>query len=349
MENIDLERAVLDLVRRPDYQPAKARGIAQQLGLPRDQVPEVKKTIKRLVSEGRLVYATGRHVEAVDPARPQGNRLVGVFRRMESGSGFVRPRRTSVDDAPPPDVYVPARGSGDASTGDTVLVQLGDILSRGDDERRILDLLARLAEEARLVGGEVIVLIGNHELMAAQGDFRYVTPGALAAWAELADPSAPCPATLPPAACGRALAFAPGGPMARRLATFPMVAQVDGSLFVHGGLLPEHLDAGIDALNDQARAFFSGAVSEPGPALAGPRSPLWVRALGEEPPDCAAVAQTLAMTGARRLVVGHTLQANGIQPACAGTLWRIETGLSAVYGRKVQVLEVRGDLVRVLP
>jgi ribonuclease R len=124
MENIDLERAVLDLVRRPDYQPAKARGIAQQLGLPRDQVPEVKKTIKRLVSEGRLVYATGRHVEAVDPARPQGNRLVGVFRRMESGSGFVRPRRTSVDDAPPPDVYVPARGSGDASTGDTVLVQI---------------------------------------------------------------------------------------------------------------------------------------------------------------------------------------------------------------------------------
>ncbi len=239
--------------------------------------------------------------------------------------------------------------NGGWSGGDTVLVQLGDILSRGDDERRILDLLARLAEEARLVGGEVIVLIGNHELMAAQGDFRYVTPGALAAWAELADPSAPCPATLPPAACGRALAFAPGGPMARRLATFPMVAQVDGSLFVHGGLLPEHLDAGIDALNDQARAFFSGAVSEPGPALAGPRSPLWVRALGEEPPDCAAVAQTLAMTGARRLVVGHTLQANGIQPACAGTLWRIETGLSAVYGRKVQVLEVRGDLVRVLP
>jgi hypothetical protein len=62
---------------------------------------------------------------------------------------------------------------------DTVVVQLGDILDRGDDEQAILDLIFKLEGEAKAAGGELVMLLGNHELMNAAGDFRYVTPGAM--------------------------------------------------------------------------------------------------------------------------------------------------------------------------
>lgn len=49
--------------------------------------------------------------------------------------------------------------------GKTHLVQMGDILDRGDRARDIFDLLIRLEESAKSEGGFVHVLIGNHEEM----------------------------------------------------------------------------------------------------------------------------------------------------------------------------------------
>src|SRR5688572_20846577 len=69
---------------------------------------------------------------------------------------------------------------------DTVVVQTGDVLDRGDDEQAILDLIFKLEGEARAAGGAVIMLLGNHELMNGAGDFRYVTPGAMNDFNEVA-------------------------------------------------------------------------------------------------------------------------------------------------------------------
>ena len=49
--------------------------------------------------------------------------------------------------------------------GKTHLVQMGDILDRGDRARDIFDLLIRLEKDAKSAGGFVHVLIGNHEEM----------------------------------------------------------------------------------------------------------------------------------------------------------------------------------------
>jgi len=64
--------------------------------------------------------------------------------------------------------------------GKTHLVQIGDVMDRGPDPKKIFDLLMRLDEEAKEVGGEVHALIGNHEEMNI-GDIAldregYVTP-----------------------------------------------------------------------------------------------------------------------------------------------------------------------------
>lgn len=53
--------------------------------------------------------------------------------------------------------------------GKTHLVQLGDIMDRGPDARKIFDLLIRLEKEAAAAGGMVHVLIGNHEEMNITG------------------------------------------------------------------------------------------------------------------------------------------------------------------------------------
>jgi hypothetical protein len=63
-------------------------------------------------------------------------------------------------------------------------VQLGDILDRGDGERHCMDLLFKLKEEAHQAGGQVHVLLGNHEVRNVDLDFRYVTQNAWEGWGE---------------------------------------------------------------------------------------------------------------------------------------------------------------------
>lgn len=59
-----------------------------------------------------------------------------------------------------------------------VLIQLGDILDRGEDEIAILSLLRSLSIQAKTKGGAVFQVNGNHETMNIEGDFRYVDSGA---------------------------------------------------------------------------------------------------------------------------------------------------------------------------
>ncbi len=61
------------------------------------------------------------------------------------------------------------------SGGNTHLVITGDILDRGPDSRKVMDLLMRIEDEALAAGGQVHLLLGNHEVMNLVGDLRYVS------------------------------------------------------------------------------------------------------------------------------------------------------------------------------
>jgi hypothetical protein len=59
------------------------------------------------------------------------------------------------------------------SGGDSVLVQVGDILDRGSFECACLHLLATLSHQAAEEGGGVVFCLGNHEVLNALGLFNY--------------------------------------------------------------------------------------------------------------------------------------------------------------------------------
>src|SRR5690349_13947042 len=59
--------------------------------------------------------------------------------------------------------------------GKTHLVQTGDVLDRGPDSRKAMDLLMELETQALKAGGRVHALLGNHETMNLYGDLRYVS------------------------------------------------------------------------------------------------------------------------------------------------------------------------------
>jgi len=239
--------------------------------------------------------------------------------------------------------------------GELVVVQTGDQLDRGDDEQAILELLARLQHEAHDAGGALHLLNGNHEFMNALGDFRYVTPGGFADFADAPGVDTDAPelarvlAKAPKSAHARAAAFLPGRPWARELAKRNTIVVVGDSVFVHGGVLPAWADQ-IDEVNADARAFLDGERSEPPKAIVDPDGPVWSRHYSNAPDasDCALLDEALAKIGAQRMVVGHTVHTEGVSSACEGKVWMIDVGMAAHYGGPTQVLEIRGDEVDVL-
>jgi hypothetical protein len=259
--------------------------------------------------------------------------------------------------------------AGDWAGGNTVLVQVGDQTDRGDDERAIYETLFRLQDAAPSAGGAVHILIGNHELLQLQLSFRYVTEGGFADFengGEMKYPQGIKPARIPPQIKSvikqmpakmqaRARACCPGGPLAVELARRAQIAVIVGeNVFVHGGLAPRHLTYGgrpasaalktLDSINTQCRDFMLGISSQP-QVLRGGSSPVWMRDYsrpnvrpGSE--ECRMLAETLKMLNVKRMIVGHTPQEDGINAACSGRVWRIDTGMSAVYGGVPEAIEI---------
>jgi hypothetical protein len=215
--------------------------------------------------------------------------------------------------------------------GALVVVQTGDILDRGDDEQAILDLMYRLESEAKAAGGALIMLIGNHELMNAAGDFRYVTPGAQHDFDE--------------AGGSRRVALGPGGAYAKKIGAHNVIAIVGDTVFSHGGVLGEWVTH-VDEVNLSSRCWLDGQAGGPEaapPSLTSDDSPVWSRAAAMGDVDCAKVVAALTALGVKRMVIGHTVQEHGISSACDGRVWRIDVGLAKVYGGPIEVLELAPD------
>jgi len=233
--------------------------------------------------------------------------------------------------------------------GGAVLVQTGDQLDRGDDELEILDLLDRLTVQARAAGGAVHVLNGNHELMNVKQDLRYVSLGGFLDFlpTPIADPETVEPHVVVDAVHERLRACRPGHPFAMRLADRNVISIVGDTVFVHGGVLPHVVDYGIERLNQEARDWIRGERPYPPEILLASDGPVWSRHYSKDPDpeDCRILREVLDDLEAGRMVVGHTVQDEGISPACDGLVWRIDVGLASHFGGRPAVLEIENGSV----
>ena len=236
--------------------------------------------------------------------------------------------------------------------GSLVVVQTGDVLDRGDDEREILDLFQHWQDDAARAGGGFYPLNGNHELMNAAADLRYITAGGYRDFRG-ATPAArgEIDSTLGEylkSVRARIAAFHPGGEYARVLAKRNVVLIIGDNVFVHGGVLPEHVTYGLDRANTESQAWLRG--DGPKPELLLKRGSLvWARDYSKDPDDddCDHLQVVLDALSVKRMIVAHTPH-EGIVSYCDNRVWCIDTGMSAVYGGPTQVLEITGDTVRVL-
>ncbi|KAL3682436.1 hypothetical protein R1sor_000458 [Riccia sorocarpa] len=189
-------------------------------------------------------------------------------------------------------------GKGRWIGGSTVLVQVGDILDRGEDELAILSLLHNLHQQALLLGGAVFQVNGNHETMNVGGDYRFVEAGgfeecidflsyceeehsgdweaAFQGWYRTSKErkaSRPRPKfinwllnplMMQKGAASRALLLNPGGPIATQLARHGVVLKLNDWLFAHGGILPHHVKYGLEKINSEVTKWMKGTPEQKG-------------------------------------------------------------------------------------
>jgi len=237
--------------------------------------------------------------------------------------------------------------------GKTHVVQLGDILDgggRGTDfhtqpmeEFKIYEYLNNLNDRAKVYGGAVHYLIGNHELMNLAGDFRYVHK------THLINNDV------------RKKLFKPGGHIANMLACHSHgILKINDWLFCHAGLLPEHLaNNNIKSLNNLVKKVLRGQKSietlnnSEENLLFSKDSFFWNRFYANNEDKCTVLNKTLDILDAKKggMVVGHTPHYN-ITSQCRQKLWFADVGLSGAFDNtmfnKVQVLEIKNGIPRVI-
>ena len=168
--------------------------------------------------------------------------------------------------------------------GNAILVQLGDIMDRGAGVRRVLDFFIATEARARNAGGQVINLLGNHEVMNLLGETRDVTPEIFASFADAQSearretaytayeklasarvatrPKAAATyrktreewmAAHPPGFVEYREALSTRGEYGRWLRSRPIVVMIGDTIFMHAGVNPDQGPNKLDDLNTRVR------------------------------------------------------------------------------------------------
>jgi hypothetical protein len=234
--------------------------------------------------------------------------------------------------------------AGNWSGGDLVVVQLGNVLGGGKDEKAVLALLDKLAEAAKGAGGALYRLSGEQEILNVTLNFDGVNAKGFKDWAG-DKPAGEDPRIegQPKDRRGRAAAFASGGSEAKKLAEQKFTLIVGDTVFAHGGVLEEHVKEGLDTINKVGRKWMLGEepmmpnpMAEMGPARTS-------KLRGNEP-FCGGVEQILSDLAVKRLVKQRGPEKTEAS-MCDGKLIRIGAAAGDASGGP-EVLEISGDATK---
>ena len=252
------------------------------------------------------------------------------------------------------------------SGGRAIFVQTGDVVDRGPDSRRALDLLRRMEGEASRAGGRVHALLGNHEVMRMLGDLRYVSSGEYAAFRSVEsgqvrerhylavmtdaarrakdarqefDEPAFRTAFLNRTPLGwveMQAAFGPKGEYGRWLRKRDTMVKINGIVFVHSGISPAVAALGCAKINATVRSQLDALPAALGAKQAADLlasredGPLWYRGLTLENESAFAseVEAILRKLNARAIVTGHSTTPDGrLTTRFGGRVIQLDTGM----------------------
>ena len=184
------------------------------------------------------------------------------------------------------------------------LVFVGDIFDRGDKVTEALWLIYRIETQASETGGAVHLILGNHELMVLEGDLNYVASKYLLMSERLN--------------LDYSLFFGKKTVLGQWLRTKNTIIRINGYMFVHAGLSPAILEAGLTMheINDHVRYFinhpdrkdYEGVNRN---TLLGPNGPFWYRGYLKNNHQYDHLAEddlekVLEYFDADRIFIGHT-------------------------------------------
>lgn len=241
----------------------------------------------------------------------------------------------------------------------TYVVQMGDQVDSKDrvpDNKQwetgadilLLRFMDTLDEAARVHGGRVLSLMGNHELMNMMGDFNYVSNASMT---ECGGPE------------NRLALFSRAGICGKMLANRYIVVRIGSLLFCHAGILPSHLNfigENIDELNVSFRRIMSGEVIERDVyifqnIIVPMTGCLWTRKYMEASVDAGSnnvlkdmLGVVLRTTKCTSMFIGHNTVPNTTVLADGGLIFT-DACFSRAYGLdRYQFIDIEDNAMRVV-
>jgi predicted transcriptional regulator len=212
--------------------------------------------------------------------------------------------------------------------GKTYLVMIGDLVDgkaridnwNGDSDIKVINFLGKLIKHAKRKGGDVIILLGNHEFMNIRGNFNYSGSNGIKQM---------------------------GGELNRlkyfnnQFLSFAnkcfLAVNIGGWIFCHAGIVPEiSKKYSIPKLNAMLFKFLSNQMNLHEDniffdIISGENGILTTREFGANNINCKRLISTLENLNANHMVVGHTVQEK-VNDICNKKLWRVDVGLSRAFG-----------------
>lgn len=245
--------------------------------------------------------------------------------------------------------------------GNTHIVQIGDIFDRKtrtenyndeDSEFKICALILKLQYQSYKSGGGFHSILGNHELMNVMGIYDYVSPEGMNHFKK----NNSC----------RSEYFKPGSYFSKYLAcTWNPVIKIGDSIFCHGGITPKIASKyKISEINILMRDYLYGNKNHESKSyfkelFLGPQSILWNRDFSvndnnNNNRNNIKVKEVLSKLNSKYMVIGHTIQSNGIINRYDGSVWNVDTGMSEAFGtrknpkERIQILFFENNKPRIV-
>lgn len=118
---------------------------------------------------------------------------------------------------------------------DVTVVQMGDALGNGEQSLELLQWLNRIQKQASRQGADVHVILGDQEVDNLWGELQYVSRFDIESFGGLEE---------------RRRAFGQRGEWREWLLNQPAVLDIDGNLFVHGGIPIEYARSAAELSRD---------------------------------------------------------------------------------------------------